>query len=167
MDPKWIEVAKSYLGEHEISGPKNNPKIMELLDWADGKQDSKNLQGINNDDIPWCASFVSGVLEKAGVPSAKTAWARGYLNWGEKLPKPLHGCIVVFERGPKAGHVGFVVGQDVSGNPFVLGGNQSDAVTVAKFQKSRVLGYRWPKGIEKTQAPIIKSSAAGFSRNEA
>jgi hypothetical protein len=33
------------------------------------------------------------------------------------------GYIVVFERKPKFGHVGFVVGADRDGNLLVLGGN--------------------------------------------
>ena len=41
------------------------------------------------------------------------------------------------------GHVGFAIGQDVA-HFFVLGGNQSDAVTITRVTKSRLLGARWP-----------------------
>ena len=50
--------------------------------------------------------------------------------------------MLVFERG-SGGHVGFAVGQDDT-HFFVLGGNQSDAVTIARVAKSRLLGARWP-----------------------
>ena len=143
-DPFWMDVAYEYLGVHEISGSKHNSKIMDLLDWADGDPDSQTLGSISDDEVPWCASFVSGVLEKAGVESPRTAWARGFLNWGQKLTRPIVGCVVVFSRGPSSGHVGFVVGKTKSGHLMVLGGNQSDMVKVSAFGTDRILGYRWP-----------------------
>ena len=56
--------------------------------------------------------------------------------------KPVTGAVLIFERG-SGGHVGFAGGQDDT-HFFVLGGNQSDAVTVARIAKSRLLGARWP-----------------------
>ncbi len=56
--------------------------------------------------------------------------------------QPVPGAVLIFERG-SGGHVGFAVGQDDT-NFFVLGGNQSDAVTIARIAKSRLLGARWP-----------------------
>ena len=41
------------------------------------------------------------------------------------------------------GHVGFAAGQDDT-HFYMLGGNQSDAVTIARIAKSRLLGARWP-----------------------
>jgi lysozyme family protein len=55
----------------------------------------------------------------------------------------------VLSRGsdPDAGHVGFLLGE--AGNQiYLLGGNQSDAVTVAAFPKARLLGVRWPMQTE-------------------
>ena len=37
----------------------------------------------------------------------------------------------------------FAIGQD-DANFFVLGGNQSNAVTIARVAKSRLIGARWP-----------------------
>ena len=39
--------------------------------------------------------------------------------------------------------VGFAIGQDDT-HFYVLDGNQSDAVTIARIVKSRLLGARWP-----------------------
>ena len=78
------------------------------------------------------------------------------------------GCIAVFER-KGGGHVGFVVGTDERGRLMVLGGNQGDAVTIAPFDKSRVLGYRYPQG-EKVLAgslPLLASNGTPSSQNEA
>ena len=56
--------------------------------------------------------------------------------------QPVTGAVLIFERG-QGGHVGFAVGQgDMSF--FVLGGIQSDVVTIARVAKSRLLGTRWP-----------------------
>lgn len=146
-DPIWLARARRYIGMAEIKGPQNNPEILELLDRADGTDDNRTLQGIKDDEVPWCATFVSAVLEISGVPSTRSAWARSYVAWGVKLGGPAVGCIVVFERGPSSGHVGFVVGRDERGNLVVLGGNQSDMVKVSPFSLGRVLSYRWPAGL--------------------
>jgi uncharacterized protein (TIGR02594 family) len=69
--------------------------------------------------------------------------ARAWLEWGKTIHAPIVGCVVIYAR-KGGGHVGFVVGQDQHGNLMTLGGNQGDAVTVAPFDRSRVLGYRWP-----------------------
>ena len=50
--------------------------------------------------------------------------------------------MLIFERG-SGGHVAFAVGQD-DAHFYVLGGNQSDAVTIARIAKSRLFGARWP-----------------------
>jgi uncharacterized protein (TIGR02594 family) len=167
-EPAWLGTARRYLGVAEIKGPQHHPQILKLLDLADGKKDGKTLQGIKDDEVPWCASFVSGVLEEAGFPSARSAWARSYLNWGVKLAGPMVGAIVVFERGPSSGHVGFIVGKDQKGNLMVLGGNQSDMVKLSPFATARVLGYRWPAGIPlpKGSLPVVGSDGK-LSSNEA
>jgi uncharacterized protein (TIGR02594 family) len=170
-DPKWLERAKWYNGIREVHGPQHNPKIIHLLDVADGKDDGKALQGIRDDETPWCATFVSGVLEEVGVQSMRSAWARSYLKFGTKLSGPCVGAIVVFERGPTSGHVGFVVGRNAAGNIMVLGGNQGDMVKVSAFPTSRVLGYRWPSGapmpVTGMKALPLLNSDGKLSTNEA
>jgi uncharacterized protein (TIGR02594 family) len=134
----WLNTASKYLGMKEIVGPKHNPDVVKL--WELGKAGN-----FDTDETPWCAAFVSAVLEESGIRSARTGWSRSYLNWGKKLRGPAYGCIVVFKRG-SGGHVGFVVGRTSSGHLAVLGGNQGNAVNIKAFKRSRVLGYRWPDG---------------------
>ena len=67
-------------------------------------------------------------------------WARNWLLFGQET-KPVTGAVLIFERG-SGGHVGFAVGQDDT-HFYVLGGNQSDAVTIARIAKPRLLGARW------------------------
>jgi len=54
------------------------------------------------------------------------------------------GCIVVLQRGsPPNGHVGFFVGAE-NGRVRLLGGNQSDRVSIASFDGADVIGMRMP-----------------------
>ncbi len=145
----WIAEARKYLAEEEIPGPETNLRLKKLFDLVDGLIDDRYLGGMDEDDIPWCAAFVSGVLESVGIESARSWWARSYRHWGRSLFGPVYGAVVVFERGPTSGHVGFVVGKtDRSTHSplWILGGNQSDAVNVKLFPRSRVLAYRYPVG---------------------
>lgn len=135
----WLEKAKSYIGEKEIPGKLHNLKI---LGWW------KAIKSVFTDDeTPWCAAFVGGVLEECSIRSSRSAAARSYLSWGVKLSGPAVGAVVVFWRGsPSAssGHVGFIVGKDRFNNLVVLGGNQGNKVCLLSFSEARVLGYRWP-----------------------
>lgn len=137
----WLDKAKTYLGLSEVPGKKHNSKILEW--W-------QAIHAIFTDDeTPWCAAFVGGVLEECGIKSSRSAAARSYLDWGNKIAGPAVGCVVVFWRkflGSGSGHVGFVVGKDAFGNLLVLGGNQGDKVSILPFNPKRVLDYRWPNG---------------------
>lgn len=146
--PKWIEIAESYVGTKEVSGPKNNSTVVNF--WK-----RIGLSGISNDEVPWCAAFVGAVLTDAGFSSTHSGLAKSYLRWGVALDKPVYGCVVVFTR-KGGGHVGFVVGQNKDGLLYVLGGNQSDAVSIKLFKKDNIVGYRWPsKDIPTTPPPVI------------
>lgn len=168
MRPRWLDVALSYLGLAEQPGPKNNPKI---IAWW------KTLRTpFIDDETPWCAAFVGGVLEECGIKSTRSAAAQSYwrVKWGQVLKGPALGCVVVFWRGSRSagtGHVGFVVGQDHQGHLMVLGGNQGDAVTIKPFDIERVLSYHWPVGEVLPQIgfgalPLINSDGK-VSENEA
>lgn len=171
-EPSWLMLARRFDGIAEIKGPQYNTAILDLLDIADGAKDGKPLQGISDDETPWCASFVSAVLELDGNQSARSAWARSYLEWGAGISAPALGAIAVLERGPKSGHVAFVAGRDAANNIMLLGGNQSDMVKISPFKIERVLDYRWPfkrnlpNQIGFGTLPLLESDGRP-SRNEA
>jgi len=135
-EPRWLQLARDEVGVREIRGRRSNPAI---LGYA---QDAK-IDWYKNDDTAWCAVFVSAMLERSGLKSRKTAWARAYGSWGKKLRKPKKGCVAVFTRGKTYGHVGFYVGER-DGKVLVLGGNQSNEVNVSAYPKWRLISYRWP-----------------------
>ena len=152
--PRWLTKAESYIGLKEITGPHHNPQILKF--WEEIK-----LGGINDDETPWCAAFVGGVLEESDIRSSRSGMAKSYMNWGTELKKPTIGCVVVFTR-KGGGHVGFVEGVDKNGNLYVLGGNQSDTVSVKLFKTDNVVSYRWPTGEPMVNELPVLSSAANF-----
>lgn len=164
--PYWLEKAYTYLGLAEVKGPKHNPKIVEM--W-------KRIRApFTDDETPWCAALVGGVLEECGIRSTRSAAARSYLKWGIPLSGAARGAVVVFWRksptGPY-GHVAFVVGKDAYGNIMVIGGNQGDRVSIAAFDPVRIIGYRWPEGEPLPAAgwatlPVVNSTGE-VSTNEA
>jgi uncharacterized protein (TIGR02594 family) len=140
MPTPWFSIATHLKGITEVHGSVDNPKIVEMFRVSGHPE-------IKDDETPWCAAFVGSCLRLSGYRSSGSLGARSYLRFGEDLgDKAQRGCIVVFWRGdPNAatGHVAFY-DRDDGDNIVVLGGNQSDAVTAARYPKSRVLGYRWP-----------------------
>lgn len=155
--PAWYVSALAMRGTHEGTKRKPNPEVQALFADA-GFPHIKDTTG-----VAWCAAFCGAHLARAGHASGKTLAARGFEDYGVKLDKPRLGCIVVMWRGsPKSwtGHVGFYVKEDAT-HVYVLGGNQSDAVTVAKFPKSRVLCYRWPRKLIDTATAKAAAVAAG------
>ena len=133
-----FEIAQGYIGTTEGPGTEDNPAIMAMYasvghDW------------VEHDSVAWCAAFVGHCLEKAGLRSTRRLNARSYLDWGipVDLADAQESDIVVFSRGSKSwqGHVGFFV-KTAGAMIEVLGGNQSDAVNIQRYAKSRLLGVR-------------------------
>ena len=134
----WITEAKTALGRNEARDR------TWLMDWL--KSDGRSLGDPSKN--PWCGDFVETCFRMAlpdepllGALGTNPYWARNWLLFGQAV-KPITGAVLVFARG-SGGHVGFAVGQD-DRHFLVLGGNQSDAVTIARIAKSRLLGARWP-----------------------
>lgn len=136
--PAWLAAAWAEFGVREKPGAPNAAAVIAYFAEAGhGK--------IRDDVTPWCAAYVGAMLKRADVAPSGSLMARSYLKWGEVLDAPRIGAITVLTRGrsASAGHVGFYLGQ-AGGRIFLLGGNQSDAVTVEAFDAKRVLGFRWP-----------------------
>lgn len=160
--PPWLVTAESLHGQHEGTKRRPNPVVKKVM--ADA-----GFAKFSAAETAWCAAFVGACLERNGYPSAKTLSARGYLKWGVALEKPRPGCIVVLWRvSPKSwqGHVGFYVRED-SKYVYIRGGNQSDSVSIARFAKSRVLGYRWPRKPHQLKTNIAGGVAAGSAASAA
>jgi uncharacterized protein (TIGR02594 family) len=120
----------------------------------------KSFSGIEIDpaQTAWCAAFVNGVLGAGGIDGTGQLNARSFLNFGTAVSEPRVGDVVVFSRGDPdgwQGHVGFFKGYDANGNILVLGGNQSDGVSVASYSADTLLGVRRPsQGVVGDQVPV-------------
>ena len=117
----------------------DNPQIIEYLKSCPSLPDDME----NDQGTPWCAAFVNWCCKEAGIEGTRSAAARIWLTYGEKLKEPVPGCIVVLRRtnSPTSGHVCFFVKQ--SGDKILcLGGNQGDQVKESWYSTADVLGYR-------------------------
>lgn len=164
---KWMGVAKALIGTKEIAGKKHNSVIVDFFRTI-------RLGGIKDDETAWCAAFVGHCLAKGGVASLPTAWALNYASYGVRLDRPVYGAIAYMSRKNSAGkviggHVGFVAGIRADGAIMLLGGNQGDKVSIAPFEKTRIIGYRWPQysPVPNTELPKFALSNQPYSRNEA
>lgn len=133
---KHIGIARNYIGMREIGSTNKSPVLGAW--WREFKQSRLIGQ-------PWCGLFMAKVFKEAGLSNRIPAAffrAREWESAGTKLTKPAYGCVVTFTRDG-GGHVGFVVGKTKTGMLKVLGGNQSNAVTIQDFDPKRATSYRW------------------------
>jgi uncharacterized protein (TIGR02594 family) len=135
-----IGVAENYLG---FSERQHRAELREFM-------------GVDPRVTEWCAAFANSVLSTAGISGSSSVsdyplMARSFLEWGDpvdhKQEDPQPGDIVVFPRGRQSwqGHVGFFVDTvEVDGKTYwqILGGNQSNAVTVDLYVPERALAVR-------------------------
>lgn len=163
----WFQEARRLIGTREKPGKGDNP---EILDWA-SDQGLKTIY--TGDDIPWCGLFVghcvSSTLDREATPSSLLS-ARAWERFGIPIA-PTPGAIMVFwreSRGSGKGHVGFYAGEDDTGAFRILGGNQSDSVSLAWLGKDRFLGARWPATVPPPVPRSVRvTRTASLSWNEA
>ena len=164
-EPTWLKAARAKSGTKEAAGSANSATI---LGWA--KRLGTKVLGMvyNADSVPWCGVFVAYCLQEDGIePVAIAVRATSWSTWGQGLrPERLApGAVLVFAR-PGGGHVGFYVGEDAAAY-HVLGGNQGDAVTVARVAKDRCIARRWPSGRPVIGKPVQMAARKPTSSDEA
>jgi uncharacterized protein (TIGR02594 family) len=164
VTPVWFAEACRLIGTRENPGAGSNPQI---LDWAKD-------QGIpyGGDDIPWCGLFVghciSATLDQEPTPT-NVLGARSWERFGIKT-QPTLGAVMVFWRKSMQsglGHVGLYAGEDATAYR-ILGGNQSDSVSLAWVGKDRLVSARWPSTVPPPiPHPLIVARTDSLSWNEA
>ena len=159
-DARWLAEAWREFGQAEYAGRRENPRIIALFREVGHSQ-------IESDEVAWCAAFCGACLERSGIRSTRSLLARSYLAWGQHLEKPRAGAIAVFRRGndPTKGHVGFWLAE-TDEDVLLLGGNQSNAVSVTRYPKSRLLALRWPSDPESEPAKTAQSTAPQASNSQ-
>lgn len=157
--------ARALYGVTETPGPANTAQIMA---WAKEVGLEKTYP---NDGTAWCGLFAAVVVKRAGWDAVGgPLWARNWANFGRKVEEKdaALGDVLVFSR-ESGGHVGFYVGED-AGAFHVLGGNQSDAVTITRIAKARCIAVRRPKWRISEPIGVVKrrlAATGALSTNEA
>lgn len=131
------EIALTQYGNQSYSGPENNPNVVKYFTEI-------GASWVRDDDIAWCAAFLNWCLMKANLPYTKSLLAREFLKYGKETNTPVLGDIVVLWRISKDspwGHAGFYVAEGKS-TVYILGGNQSNRVSIEVYPKTQILGYR-------------------------
>lgn len=162
----WMDAAYNLIGTQEQPGRGSNQAIM---GWAEELE----LTSYDDDDIPWCGLFVAhcigSQLPEEGLPTNPLG-ARKWKNFGYEV-SPRFGAVMVFWRGSPSGwkgHVGFYWAEDDDAY-HILGGNQSNTVSVTRISKHRLLTARWPQTALSVDGQMRLASANGklLSVNEA
>ena len=161
--PKMLIEALKLVGTKEMPGTKDNPEIIE---WA---QETGLNKVYSADSIPWCGLFMAVVAKRSGKTVPKDPlWALNWRNFGVVASPGMLGDVLVFKR-ESGGHVALYVGEDKDCY-HILGGNQSDAVTITRILKARCVGIRRPV-YSIAQPPNVRriylSASGDVSTNEA
>lgn len=124
--------------------------------------------GESPDSVPWCSSWLNSIAWLLRLPRSKSAAARSWLTVGIPIASLFEAKVgydvIVLNRGGSAdptvagpGHVGIFAGieahdqtivraldvrPDSAKYVLVLGGNQADSVSIARFKASEILGIR-------------------------
>lgn len=144
-DQNWIIEAKKCVGIQEVKDQltiKGWAKTMGPK-WYSDQVDPTKSDGFG----PWCGLFVAHCMYVAKIALPDNYFrASSWLSWGQKLDKPVAGCVVTFTRNG-GGHVGFVLGVTANGKLVVIGGNQGNKVCIEIFDPAKATGYRYPSNV--------------------
>lgn len=134
---KLIDIASAEIGVKEIPGAAHNPRILQYAREA-------GFEWVNDDETPWCSIFLNWVTHRAGLERTRDARAQSWAEAGTPVNNPAPGDVALFSAdGRRIYHVGVYMGHTTDGRfVYVLGGNQSGAVSVAPFPIRQVFGFR-------------------------
>jgi uncharacterized protein (TIGR02594 family) len=167
----WLAVMRAISGTKEFPGTADNPVILGWVATIIAKYpDLKGSVGWYHDDsIPWCGLATGYCVAASGFKPPKLLLGAG--NWiddwpdGVRLREPCRGAIMV-RRRTGGNHVTMYEGED-TGYFYCRGGNQSDAVNVARFPKDdSIRGFMFPKGIVPSGGRVMTTFAEARSVSE-
>lgn len=141
------QLAQRHLGIAERAGRAHHPAIQWWMSFCRYGLDAA-------DEVPWCSGFLNYLAWLADLPRSNSAAARSWLVVGAEIALEdarVGNDVVILTRGngpqlgpdrlDAPGHVGLFAGL-THDRVLILGGNQSNAVTLQGFHASRVLGVR-------------------------
>lgn len=154
VGPKTLEKLERYTEKESIKPTLTPPWLSLAFQWLGFRETNKGIADFLRSDgatvgdpakIPWCGDFVQTVIALTlpnEILPVNPYWALNWMKFGQDARGFMLGAICVFSR-KGGGHVGFVMGHD---NTYVhvLGGNQSNSVSVTKISKANLKALRWP-----------------------
>ena len=152
--PPWMAELHRRMGLHEV---RDNALLSAFLAFGRRLGDPR--------DLPWCGDAVESALAKS-LPAeplpANPFWAQSWAKFGDAVAQPIVGAIGVIRWSASTGHVGIVAGVD-GGTVNLLGGNQSNAISIAGFARSKFIAFRWPKTFPVKPYPALRGKAIGIA----
>jgi uncharacterized protein (TIGR02594 family) len=160
-DLPWLDISREVMGLHE------RRDTARLRRWF-----ANGVSWLDPRDVPWCGAFIATCFRawdpEINIPD-NPLLARNWQSFGMEVGPQL-GAVMVFWRGSRdgwRGHVALYWGEDDT-HYHVLGGNQSNAVTITRIAKRRLLAARWPYGHPQPRKIVrLSPSGAPISTNEA
>lgn len=151
--PPWMAEMHRRMGLHEVQHKAN---LIDFLRIGKFLGDPASL--------PWCGDAVESCIAKV-LPAeplpANPFWAQGWAAFGISARAPIVGSIGVIKWSVSSGHVGFVAGID-GAKVVLLGGNQSNAITLASFPREKFIAFRWPKTFPIKAYPALRGKATAI-----
>lgn len=161
VEPPWIRELRALMGRHERA---DNAALRQWLA-SDG-----NALG-DPAKLPWCGDAVETAIRLTlpgepfnGPLGENPYWARNWAHFGVKT-EPVAYAVYVFVRDG-GGHVGFGMGQSED-HFYILGGNQSNRVSIAPIDKDRCIAIRRPTTWNAPLPELPRMSGGAISTNEA
>lgn len=159
----WLEMAIGKKGMHE---KKDNEALRKFL-----TEDGSSIG--DPAIVPWCGDFVETCIALTlpnEILPGNPYLARNWKKFGQHV-EPTLGAIGSFWRTSKTqsinGHVAFIVGVG-SGVFYILGGNQTNQISVTKIAQARLLDTRWPLTVKLPKKLFLPTMQGGkLSVNEA
>lgn len=138
------EMVERLVGIREVFGELDNPHIMAML--------TLDQRWPEHDEVPWCSALINFKAWELRLPRSKDLRARSWLLVGAPISDreaEIGSDIVILKRGTDdgpdvidaPGHVGMFAGFE-GDNVLVLGGNQSNTVSIARYPKADLIGIR-------------------------
>jgi uncharacterized protein (TIGR02594 family) len=121
-----------------VPGPADNPLI---LGWA---REAGVADVYRHDEVAWCGLFMAVVARRSGkIVPHDPLWALNWRTFGVQSERAALGDVLVMTRAGGGGHVCLYVGEDDEAY-HGLGGNTRDCVSIARFDRHRIVAVRRP-----------------------
>lgn len=158
--PPWVAELRRRIGLHEV---RDNKKLREWL-----KSDGDTLG--DPAQLPWCGDAMETAIyltlpNEPGIDNPY--WALNWTKFGVPIDIVALGAMAPFKRDG-GGHIGTVAGHDKT-HYHILGGNQTNQLSIVKIEKKRLSGkLRWPSTypLPTVELPFTSLDAT-ISTNEA